>query len=64
VFIEGMRKEFSANASDGALLQRGMPAEGEAVVAMEKPAAVAGIGERPQETARTKRPSSRTAEAG
>src|SRR5437016_14515340 len=64
VFIEGMRKEFSANASDGALLQPGMPAEGEAVVATEKPAAVAGIGERPQETARTKRPSSRTAEAG
>jgi len=61
VFIEGMRKEFSANASDGALLQPGMPAEGEAVVAMEKPATVAANGEGPQETAATKRSSSRTA---
>jgi hypothetical protein len=64
VFVEGMRKEFSASASDGVLLQRGMPAEGEAVVAVEKPAAMAGNGERPQEAATTKRPSSRTAEAG
>ena len=43
VFVEGMRKEFSANASDGTLLQRGMPAEGEAVVAMEKPATLAAV---------------------
>src|SRR5215467_6494184 len=64
VFIKGMRKEFSANASDGALLQRGMSAKGETVVSMEKPATVAGIGEGPQETATTKHPSSRTAEAG
>jgi len=64
VFVKGMRKKFSAGASDGALLQQGMPAEGEAVVRMEKPAAVAGIGERPQEAATTKRPSSRTAAAG
>jgi len=56
-----MRKEFSANASDGALLQRGMPAEGEAVVAMEKPATVAEVGERAEEAEATKRPSSRTA---
>ncbi len=61
VFIEGVRKPFSTKASDDALLQRGMPAEGAAVVAMEKSATVAAIGEGPQETATTKRPSSRTA---
>jgi len=43
VFIKGMRKPVSAKASDGALLQRGMPAEGEAVVAMEKPEALAPV---------------------
>src|SRR5437867_2277498 len=62
VFVKGMRKEFSAGASDGALLQRGMPGEGAAVVAMEKPASVAAIGEWSQETAATKHSSSRTAE--
>ena len=61
VFVEGMREQVSANASDGALLQREMPAEGEAVVAMEKPAAVAAIGKRSQDTAATEYPSSRTA---
>jgi hypothetical protein len=59
-----MRKEFSTNASDGALLQPGMSAASAAVVAMEKPATVAPNGEGPQETAATKRSSSRTAEAG
>jgi hypothetical protein len=38
-----MRKEISTEASDGALLQRGMSGEGQAVVAMEKPAALAAI---------------------
>jgi hypothetical protein len=64
VFIEGMREEFSAEAFDGALLQPGMPTEGEGVVAMEKPATLAAIGEGSQETAATKRPSSRTVAAG
>jgi len=64
VFVEGMRKEFSAGASNGALLQRGMPAEGAAMVAMEEPARVAANGERPQEKAEAKRPSSRTAATG
>jgi hypothetical protein len=41
VFVEGMRKEISADTSDGVLLQRGMPGEGQAVVTMEKPAAMA-----------------------
>jgi len=41
VFAEGLREEFSADASDGALLQPGVPAEGAAVVAMEKPATLA-----------------------
>jgi hypothetical protein len=59
-----MPKEFSANASDGALLQPGMSAKSEEVVAMEKPATVATNGEGPQETAATKRSTSRTAEAG
>ena len=45
VFVEGMRKELSADASDGALLQRRMPEEGKGVVAMEKPAAVPAVGE-------------------
>jgi len=43
VFVEGMRKEISTKASDGTLLQPGMSGEGEAVVAMEKPAAVAAV---------------------
>ena len=43
MFVEGMRKEISTQASDGALLQPGMTGEGEAVVAMEKPAAVAAV---------------------
>jgi hypothetical protein len=43
VFVEGMRKEISADTSDGTLLQRGMPGEGEAVVTMEKPAAMAAV---------------------
>jgi len=63
VLGEGMREEFSAGASDGALLQPGVPAEGEAVVAVEESAAVAAIQERPQETAAAKRPASRTAAA-
>jgi hypothetical protein len=63
VFVEGMRKEFSAGASHGAVLQPGVPGEGEAVVAMEEPAAVATIRERPKETTATKRSSSRTAAA-
>src|SRR5919108_1368170 len=41
-----------------------MPAESEAVVAMEKPATVAAIGERAEEEEATKRPSSGTATAG
>lgn len=61
VFVERMRKEISADTSDGALLQRGMPGEGEVVVTMEKPAAVAAVCKRSQETARTKRSPSRTA---
>jgi hypothetical protein len=63
VFAEGMRKEFSAGASDGALLQPEVPQKGEAVVAVEEPAALAAIQERPQETAAAKRPASRTAAA-
>jgi hypothetical protein len=43
VFVEGMRQEISTKACDGALLHPGMSGEGEAVVAMEKPAAVAAI---------------------
>jgi hypothetical protein len=43
VFVEGMRKEISSDASDGTLLQPGMWGEGEAVVAMEKPTAVAAV---------------------
>src|SRR5262249_39310636 len=62
--IEGMRKEFSAKASDGEVLWRGMPSEGAAVVAMEKPAKLAAIGEWAPETAATKCPSSGTAETG
>ena len=64
VFIEGMRQEISTGASDGALLQPGMPAEGQAMVAMEKPSTVEVLGERPQEAATTKHPSSRAAAAG
>ena len=41
--VEGMRKEISPEASDGALLQGGMSGEGQAVVTMEKPAALAAI---------------------
>jgi hypothetical protein len=59
--VEGMRKGVSARASDGALLQRGVPAESETVVAMEKPATVAAVGEWAEEAEATKRPSSRTA---
>jgi len=59
-----MREDVSASASDGALLQRGVPAESEAVVAMEERATLAAVRERAQETARTKRSSSRTAAAG
>lgn len=63
VFTEGMRKELSAYASDGAVLQRGVPAEGQAVVAMEKSATVAAIGEGAKEAEAAKRASSRTAAA-
>lgn len=63
VLTEGMWEEFSAGASDGALLQPGVPQKGEAVVAVEGPAAVAAIQERPQEAAAAKRPASRTAAA-
>lgn len=60
VFAERMRKDVSAEASEGALLQRRMSAQGEAVVAMEKPTAMAPFGERPEETTATKPSSSRT----
>src|SRR5215469_18630177 len=43
VSVEGMRKEISTEASEGALLQRGLSGEGQAVVTMEKPAALAAI---------------------
>jgi len=55
-----MRKDISAEASDGALLQRGMSGQGEAVVAMEKPTALAPFRERPEETTATKHSPSRT----
>lgn len=64
LFVEGMRKEVSADTSDGALLQPGMPAEGEGMVAVEEPAAVAAVGERPKATATTKRATARTAALG
>lgn len=60
VFAERMRKDISAEASDGALLQRGMSGQGEAVVAMEKPTALAPFRERPEETTATKHSPSRT----
>ena len=63
VFVEGMQKELSADASDGALLQRRMPEEG-GVVTMEKPAAVAAVGEGSQEAAATKHSPTRTAATG
>jgi hypothetical protein len=59
-----MRKEVSPEASDGALLQRGVSEQGKAVVAMEKSATVAAVGERAEEAEATERASSRTAEAG
>src|SRR5438128_12598054 len=59
-----MRKDVSANASDGALLQPGVRAESGTVVAMEEPATVAAIGERAEEPEATRSPSSRTAAAG
>jgi hypothetical protein len=55
-----MWEAISAGASDGALLQQGMPGESAAVVAVEEPAAVAAFGERTEETTATKRPPSRT----
>jgi len=64
VSVEGMRTEISPDACDGALLQPGMPAEGQRVVAMEKPRAVAAIRERSQEAAGTKRSPSKTAATG
>jgi hypothetical protein len=64
VFVEGLRQEISTGASDGALLQRGMPTEGKAVVAMEKQATMAAVRERPEEAAAAKRSSPRTAAAG
>jgi hypothetical protein len=36
-----MWKEVSANASDGSLLQQGVPAEGAAMVAVEEPTTMA-----------------------
>jgi hypothetical protein len=59
-----MRKAISAEASDGALLQRRMPAEGAAVVAMEESPALAAVGEGAQEAGATKRSSPRTAAIG
>jgi hypothetical protein len=59
-----MRKEVSSEASDDAVLQQRVPGGGEAVVAMEKQATVAAIGERTGEAEATKRASSRTAAAG
>ncbi len=55
VFTEGMREEFSADASDGTLLQRGVSATSAAVVAMEERAAVPAVDEWPTETPTTKR---------
>jgi len=55
VFAERLREEFSAAASDGALLQRGVSETGPAVVPMEKPAAVPEVGEWASETPATKR---------
>jgi len=49
-----MRKGVSARASDGALLQRGVSAESETVVAMEEPATMAAVGERAEEAEATK----------
>src|ERR1051326_6195584 len=60
VVAERMWKAISAGTSDSALLQQGMPGESAAVVAMEKPAAVAAFGGRTEETTATKRPPSRT----
>ncbi len=60
VFAERMRKDISAEASDGALLQCGMSVPGEAVVAMEKPTEMAPFGERPEEKTATKHSPSRT----
>jgi len=56
-----MRKGVSTRASDGALLQPGVRAESETVVAMEEPATMAAIREWAEEAEATKRPSSRTA---
>lgn len=55
MFAERLREEFSAAASDGALLQRGVSETGPAVVPMEKPAAVPEVGEWASETPATKR---------
>jgi hypothetical protein len=63
VSAEGMREELPAGASDGALLQGGLPAASAAVVAMEEWAAVPAVGEWPTETPATKRtlPATRSA---
>src|SRR2546428_4889271 len=62
--LKGCGKRFRPRYPMGALLQRGLPARGPEVVAMEKPATVAEVGERAEEAEATKRPTSRTAAAG
>jgi hypothetical protein len=64
VCVEGMRREISTGASNGAILQCGMPKEGQAVVAMEKPSTVAAVGERSAKAATTEHPSSGTLATG
>lgn len=55
VFTEGMREELPADACDGTLLQRWVPARSPAVVAVEEPPAVPAVGEWPAKTPTTKR---------
>ena len=55
MFVERMREKFSAEASDEALLQPGVPARGSAMVAIEEPAAVPAFEEWTSETPETKR---------
>jgi hypothetical protein len=64
VSVEGMREEIPTEASDGALLQRGMPTKGTGVVALEKPSTVAAVGEWSAKAATTKHPPSGTLATG
>lgn len=64
VSVKGMREAISAGTSDGALLRRGMPGEGAALVAMEEPSTVAAVGERAEKAAAAKCSPSRAAAAG